>query len=376
MSRDGQGRDFGRDTFHTSVFAWTEYAVTPEIYITAEGRYTEEDIDYAVNFEPPFDFFFGLLPGATPGNPILISFGRTSGNDFAEIKESYFTPRFSLSYRPSDDLNLYASVAKGVKPSGNSTGGILRFGETTSYDQETLWAYEVGAKTRLADGQLALDGAFFYQDYKDQQVASQIFNQETQLLQGVIENAGKSTIWGIEVAGNWLVNDNFSLNGAYTFIDAQFDEFRVVSTSANRIGEAGCGELLTFDGAIPPACLLIYDGNRPTDLPKHQLTLTGTYTDQLTENWNWFAEANVRYSSRRELESANIAWQEAYWMTDVRWGINNDNYRIALFADNLFDDDTVTDANTYLDFFNNFSPAPFAKLPQPLTVGLRVNLTM
>lgn len=372
-SRDGEGRGVARDTYHKSAFAWAEYALTDQLYASAEVRYTEETIDYSLDFDPQFDFFFGVGSLANIGlPPFFVSFGAVTGTDFERIKETYTIPRFALSYRPTDELSVYASVGKGIKPSGFQSGAIFEL--DIPYDRETLWSYEVGAKTLLMDGTLAFNTAAFYQDYSDQQVSSQILNQQSGQLQPVIENAGKSTIWGLEFEANWRATENLTLSGSYVYTNAEFDNFRVISTSGSRIGESGCAEIIAPD--TDPACLLIKDGNKPADLPTHQLNLNANYTAALNENWDWFVDASARHTSKRFVSTANVATQPAYWRVDAQIGAFSDQIRAAIFADNLLDDDTVTDGNLYVDFFNGFAPSGFGYRPEPLTVGLRVNFTM
>ena len=373
-TRDGEGRNIARYTDHTSIFAWSEYALSENLFLSAEMRYTDEEIQHILDFEPPFNFFYGVrsLGGAAP--PILISFGAVTGYHSETIMEKYAIPRVALSYRPDENLNLYAAIGKGVKPSGFQDGAV--FSLDRPFDRETLWSYEVGAKSLLLGGTLALNTAAFYQDYTDQQVSSQIFNQESQQLQPVIENAGKSTIWGLEFEANWRASEALTLSGAYTYINGEFNNFRVVSTSASRIGESGCGELLTFDGEADPACNLIKDGNRPADLPEHQLNLNGNYTASLTGSWDWFTDLSARFTSERFVSSANVATQPDYWRVDGQLGVRSENLRAALYVDNLLDDDTVTDGNLYVDFFNGFAPSGFGYRPIPRTVGLRVSYAM
>ena len=236
-SRDGAGRNVSRYTDHKSVFAWGEYALSDKLFASAEIRYTDEEIEHVLDFDPPFQFFFGVrsLGGAAP--PILIPFVAVTGYHSETIMEQYVIPRFALSYRPDENMNLYASIGKGVKPSGFQDGSVFTLDRP--FDRETLWSYEVGAKNLLMGGALAFNAAGFYQDYADQQVSSQVFNEEAQQLQAVIENAGKSTIWGLEFEANWRASEELTLSGAYTYINAEFNNFRVISTSASRIGESG-----------------------------------------------------------------------------------------------------------------------------------------
>ncbi len=370
-TRDGEGRNISRYTDHQSVFAWSEYALTEQLFVSAEVRYTDEEIQHILDFDPPFNFFYGVisLGGAVP--PILSSFGQVTGVHSETITEKYVIPRVALSYRPDDNLNLYGAIGKGVKPSGFQDGAV--FSLDRPFDRESLWSYEAGAKALLMGGALAVNAAAFFQDYTDQQVSSQIFNEEAQQLQPVIENAGKSTIWGLEFEANWRATEELTLSGAYTYINGEFDNFRVVSTSASRIGESGCGEFLDF---ARPACLLIKDGNRPADLPEHQLNFNGNYTANLNGNWDWFVDMSARHTSERFVSSANVATQDAYWRVDGQLGVRSENMRAALYVDNLLDDDTVTDGNLYVDFFNGFAPSGFGYRPIPRIVGLRVNYSM
>ena len=370
-TRDGEGRNVSRYTDHQSVFAWSEYALTEQLFVSAEVRYTDEEIQHMLDFDPPFNFFFGVISLGGVAPPILSSFGMVTGIHSETITEKYTIPRVALSYRPNDNLNLYGAIGKGVKPSGFQDGAV--FSLDRPFDRESLWSYEVGAKALLMGGALAVNAAAFFQDYTDQQVSSQIFNEEAQQLQPVIENAGKSTIWGLEFEANWRATEELTLSGAYTYINGEFDNFRVVSTSASRIGESGCGEFLDF---ARPACLLIKDGNRPADLPEHQLNFNGNYTASLNANWDWFADLSARHTSERFVSSANVATQDAYWRVDGQLGVRSESMRAALYVDNLLDDDTVTDGNLYVDFFNGFAPSGFGYRPIPRIVGLRVNYSM
>lgn len=370
-TRDGEGRNVSRYTDHQSIFAWSEYALTEQLFVSAEVRYTDEEIQHMLDFDPPFNFFFGVISLGGVAPPILSSFGMVTGIHSETITEKYTIPRVAISYRPDENLNLYGAIGKGVKPSGFQDGAV--FSLDRPFDRETLWSYEVGAKALLMGGALAVNTAAFFQDYTDQQVSSQIFNEEAQQLQPVIENAGKSTIWGLEFEANWRATEELTLSGAYTYINGEFDNFRVVSTSASRIGESGCGEFLDF---ARPACLLIKDGNRPADLPEHQLNFNGNYTASLTGNWDWFADLSARHTSERFVSSANVATQDAYWRVDGQLGVRSENLRAALYVDNLLDDDTVTDGNLYVDFFNGFAPSGFGYRPIPQTIGLRVSYSM
>ena len=65
------------------------------------------------------------------------------------------SPRFVVSYRPLDDVTLYATAARGYRPGGPNVGlpdGLgcaLVDAYSPIYDPDSVWNYEIGAKTEL-----------------------------------------------------------------------------------------------------------------------------------------------------------------------------------------------------------------------------------
>src|SRR5690606_37499259 len=48
----------------------------------------------------------------------------------------------------------------------------------------------------------------------------------------IVDNAGASTIWGVEAEGAAFLSDNLTANFALGYLDAQFDEFITLITGA------------------------------------------------------------------------------------------------------------------------------------------------
>lgn len=368
-------RDFNRDTEHFSFFAFAEYAITDEFSVSIEGRYVNETIDYFLN-QPDFTFFYTITPGEEPGDLTLGALASVDEVDSARVKEDYFIPKLTLSYQFNEGVNLYASVGTGVKPGGFNTGGVVRFDDTAIYDREELTAYEIGAKTSWLDGRLQVNSAAFLQKYKDQQVNSQVFNEELQQLGGVIENAGRSTIWGLEFDIRAQPTEELTLSLGYTYLNAEFDEFTVLSNSASRIAELPDCNLIVFDDGTEggrSTCELDRSGLSPADLPKHRLVARGIYRDKLTEAIDWFVDGTLTYNSEEFFDTSNVGIQDSATLIDVILGIEGDGYRAAFFVENLTDNNNITDANLYINFSTGFTPSAFGYLPQPRTFGIRAS---
>ena len=129
----------------------------------------------------------GVLLTGNP-DPTDIVDGITSQRDTS------VDPRFSLAYRSTRELTLYATVARGHRIGGpNLTAGLGGGDIPKSYKSDSLWNYEAGAKSRLFDGRLQLSGDVYYIDWSHIQAA---------LVQNDVDytgNAGAARIYGLEL---------------------------------------------------------------------------------------------------------------------------------------------------------------------------------
>ncbi len=88
-------------------------------------------------------------------------------------------PRVLLAYDVSDSVQLNAQAAEGFRLGGIndplnqglcSPEDLVTFGGRDSFDSETLWNYELGAKIGFADGRGQFNIAAFYADISDLQM--------------------------------------------------------------------------------------------------------------------------------------------------------------------------------------------------------------
>jgi hypothetical protein len=129
--------------------------------------------------------------------------------DYAEplgpATETGFTPKVELAYKPNQDLLVYALASRGFRaggptrkpadlPSCNAELAALGLTPEDSFDSDSVWNYEAGAKTVWADGKLTANVAGYYIDWKNIQ-------QELQLQCGFAftTNCGKATRTGAEL---------------------------------------------------------------------------------------------------------------------------------------------------------------------------------
>ncbi|MFM7028216.1 MAG: TonB-dependent receptor [Chakrabartia sp.] len=148
---------------------------------------------------------------------------RTSSKKFSAP-----TGNLTIDYKASDDVNLYARMARGYRSGGYnarqsttddkvSTPLINETIPLTPFKDETIWSYELGAKMEFAK-RVRLNLAAFYNVYTDQLVTIPLQVEAGASFGNITVNAGKTEYYGVEAEGNWLVSDHFSLDGSFGYV--------------------------------------------------------------------------------------------------------------------------------------------------------------
>jgi len=365
-------RKYGRDTYHYSGYAWFEYDVTEQFAVSGEVRYNDENNDYKT-----FQTVNVSTVTGTTANPIITQVSVVPPNQaLARVSETFTTPKATLTFKPNEDHTAYASAAKSVKPGGHNTGGADAFTAFTRFLPEKLWSYEVGLKSRMLDNRLSTDVALFYQDYTNQQVATVVLDTTSNVPRGATENAGKSRRWGLDFEGKWNASENLTLSGGYTYVNTKFTSYEFFTSAALTAAQGPCIRFETFVTG-QRGCIISWTGNEAGQVPKHQFSTTANWTAQLNNDYDWFAETNVRYTAKRFLNNSNLSTAPDYFRVDMRAGVVSDSIQAWVYANNVLDDKTAIDIASYLSYnTSTFSPAPLVYLPDPVTVGLKLTFKM
>jgi len=239
------------DTETYAVFADFTYDFTEQFSLSVGGRYTWDERTASILRQ-------NFLGGGSPTfGGAGIPFGGPSTDFEGSANFKKFTPRASISYKPTPDHNIYASFSQGFKgggfdprgvgvnaPTSNTSGdpSDAEIADFLSFEPESVDSYEVGYKGSLLDGALNVALAGFYSDYKDVQIPGSVACLDSGLPSfcGVISNAGKVTMKGIELEatarlGESLATsgDRLTLSGSLGYIDAEYDEYitNIVSTT-------------------------------------------------------------------------------------------------------------------------------------------------
>ncbi len=192
------------------------------------------------------------------------------------LSDNALSGRIGLSFKPTDDVNLYGSYSRGYKPPavGTDASGVL-----FELDAEKANSFELGARASLGGIQLAAN--IFH---------NSLFNFQGQINQIRTAGGGATELISVPINYSKIVSKGFEFNVSgtvvaglnvnlgYQFNDITFPGVFLAedSTVANPIDIGGRQFLLS---------------------PKHKITLSADYAQALSGSVEAFINTNINYKS-------------------------------------------------------------------------------
>ena len=140
------------------------------------------------------------------------------------LSENNVSWRGGVNYKVSTETLLYANISRGYKAGSFPLLPGVTTSEFTPVKQESVTAYEAGAKIDLASRRIHLNLAAFYYDYANKQVLGRtllpIFGPSDALV-----NVPKSRIYGIDSDVTIRLVTDLTVTGSLTYLDSRIQSF-------------------------------------------------------------------------------------------------------------------------------------------------------
>lgn len=312
-----------RDVTNVAWIGSLGWDITDSWQLDLEGRYAAEDVDFL-------------------------------GGNGCESSETYysFTPRISLTFKPTDELRFYLQAANGDKPGdvnseffrGDVSQGFCEQAQLNTTDvvvePEEQWTYEVGAKTRWLDQRLQANLAIFWIEWSKQTIFQTVnfatyqfpgFDNQETLVTTILRNVGDSRNIGGELETLFAVTDELTLIANYGFTHARF-----------RRGHDSILEATTGDGSVKDRWI--------PSAPEHSLVLGVVVDKPVSPEWNLLFRTDLAYESRRYTDPSNFSWLGDRTLVNLRLGFESARWNVSAYVRNLMDDDTPLAALTFVNF--------------------------
>ena len=327
------------NVYSYAAFLQATYELTPEITLTAGGRYTIDK--KSVEGYVSGDLNFALNAFENPG------FRGTAGGFGVDKKSkrwTAFTPRFTIDWKPRDDLMFYATVARGYR---SGAFQIEADPAVPALEPEFVWNYEAGFKSRFLDNRVQLNVTAFNAQYSNLQFQ---FTDESG--NSSVSNAGKARVRGVETELTVSPVPGLSLGANYAY-----QKGRVTNI---------------------PEATGIPNGINTAQTPKHSLNLTGLYEAGLANGGVVTFSADWQYKSEYSLElnedPAFFSRTPGLLNGSIAYETPNGDWQFTLWGKNLTNKNVVIYGNDLRFFSYSFGEAfnPFDPRFDPAKAGSKI----
>jgi iron complex outermembrane recepter protein len=284
--------------------------------------------------------------------------GTTGGAGGAS--ETPFSPKVGINYKPSSDLLVYASAAKGFRTGGANTpvsatvcaADLAALGLThapQTYDSDNTWSYELGSKLKTNDSRLLIDGSVFYVDWRNIQSLVPLLHCGFQY----VGNLGSAVSKGFDLQTSAEVTDGLVLRLGLGYTDAEYSHSLYVA----------------------PGVPLVTQGDK-LDTPPWHVSLASDYTWTVPNLPPGYLHLQYDYDSSYDLQHSNDATYDAMAnhtpetrLMSARIGIRPASWDISLFADNVLNSDDRT------SMFHDVPTSALIRYTsfRPRTIGITVS---
>jgi iron complex outermembrane recepter protein len=224
------------------------------------------------------------------------------------------SPRFNLTFKPSDSALFYANVARGFRSGTIQTGAQAQLGQLSGVNtsviinEDSLWTYELGTKLSF-DRSISVDASVYYTDWSNIQIP---FNTPFGL--PAVVNGGDARIYGIDLGFNWRTPlAGLTLQAVANFNSAEFKN---------------------INPQLAAALTTARNGGRLPGVPKNNYSIGATYSTPLTDSLDLNLYGAYSFRNRQQdLASGRFGGQLSN--LTLRAGLETGKFRFDVFADNL-----------------------------------------
>lgn len=277
-----------------AIFGQASYQPVEELTLTAGLRY-ENNENELVRLERI------LTPTGLPFSLTTASFANIENDSEAWL------PRFIAEYRFTPELMVYGSIARGYRPAGVNFQASVE--DAVPFNSERSWNYELGLKSSWFDDRLFVNVALFHNDVEDYQLT--FFNPSVNA--SVVSNVG-AEITGAELEIRATPTPGLDFIAGLGLIDGELTDITN-----------------PFTGQTSNASELLFAPDVTYNLAVQYRSPVGI-----------FGRVELVGYGTTFFDEENTFKQEPFAIVNARLGYEYNDYGIYFFANNLFDEEYVT----------------------------------
>ncbi len=214
-----------------ALFGDATYAITDRLKASVGLRYAWTKFSFTNTADGPQN----LGPSAGAGSK----------------SETPFTPKFNLAFQATRDALYYATISKGYRIGGANPpfpqsacqadlDALKITSVPESYNSDTVWNYEIGAKNKFFDRKLTIAASLYHLKWNNIQQANYLTSCGFQYT----ANLGEAVSNGFDIQAQAAIGKAFTVDVAAGYTDAHYSKTTLT-------GGDGSPSLVTKGDAIP-----------------------------------------------------------------------------------------------------------------------------
>ena len=213
---------FTNEDKEEALFGEISYDITPRLKAAVGARFSHDSVSSHQIIAGPLNFI-------DYSNKVL-----------APEIQNPVTPRLSLSYHLADQSMVYTTVAKGYRLGGDQVvtwaadplcqpslkllPGVV---PSDTYRSDSLWSYELGAKSTLLNNRLQVDASVYYIDWSNIQTSVPV----PACLESFISNFGKAISRGFDLQLQFALTDELTVGATGGYTDAYYPNSEILGAA-------------------------------------------------------------------------------------------------------------------------------------------------
>jgi len=328
-----------RITESVGVFGEVGVTLWDRLDLLAGLRFTHDD----VSSEDDSRVFALRLNPDDPDFPGEFIARETDG----DISFTDVSPRFAATYHATETINLYGTISRGYKAGGFNENQTQ--GEPT-FDEETLWNYEVGVKGDVLENRLRFTLSSFWMSWNNLQVNSVDISTGTPFFD--TQNAAEAESRGVEAQLSAVPVEGLRMGGGLGYLDATFERFPRANVEGEQADLSG--------GPLPRA-------------PEWTANAYARYETRITDRLTGFVRGQVAYTGERfeDIAAREEFFVPSYTTWDFSAGVIADRFRLSTYVENAFDSEYFVGIRS-----SSFSLSGLQVSPRPRMFGARLTVSI
>ncbi|MFT5574055.1 MAG: iron complex outermembrane receptor protein [Cryomorphaceae bacterium] len=323
------------ETTSYAIYGQGSYDFNDEWKLTVGARFTKDERDYIASATNCGLSDEEILSAGFASTSNCVFGGNRVGSSLGIIAEAFiapasddwddFSPMASLQYRPNENVMYFGTVSTGYKSGGFAGSQGVQSAATNPVNPEGVTNIELGFKGDFLDNTLRVNGTLFSMDYEDLQVVR--FGPVPSSVFGTFQttNIGSADITGLELDFTWYATEQFRISGNYAYLDAEANDL-VLDGFNGPSDYSG----LPLRQSPENTYNLVLEYSLPTSVGEYDFRVQYSHTDSQHFDFVTFTETIA--------DEADIV--------DVRmtWSSEDDKYSVALWGQNVTDEEYVAHA--------------------------------